>query len=676
MRSASGFDTQVPFDGRRQFASMSGRRLERPTCTDLAVAERREWLVTNGRGSYAMGTVAGTLTRCYHGLLVAALVPPVGRRMIVPAVNVSAVYRDVTYPLATNCWASGARAPDGWCRVASFAIAGGVPVWTYAFADVRIETVYAMPDGRDETALLVRVLHASAPVDLTFSVLVADRDHHGGDLPDPAGFAVTVNGDRATVALPVSHRALHVTAPGAVLTAAADRWSGFFFEREAERGLPALGDYLHALDARMTLSGGAAGGLVIGLAAASESAAEIVAAAQARGAALAAAAPNALAGDLSIAAEQFLVAARPAGPERATVIAGFPWFSDWGRDTMIALPGLTLARGRPDVAAAILRSFAPYISLGMLPNVFPDAGAAPEYNTVDAALWYIVAIGATLKVRPDDLTLADDLLPAIRTIVKHYTRGTRYGIRIDDDGLLSAGEDGVQLTWMDAKAGGRVITPRIGKPVEINALWYASLLVARDVAALCAEDSEDFEQAAERARESFGRFWNDAAGCCFDVIDGPHGNDPALRPNQLFAIALAPELLGPQRSRAVVDACVHALLTPVGLRTLAPSDPAYVGHYGGDQATRDAAYHQGTVWPWLIGPFVRAHLNAYGDPSALRLLLAPMADALDGYGVGTLGEIFDGDAPHAPAGTIAQAWSVAEFITALDALDRYAAESA
>jgi predicted glycogen debranching enzyme len=231
--------------------------------------------------------------------------------------------------------------------------------------------------------------------------------------------------------------------------------------------------------------------------------------------------------------------------------------------------------------------------------------------------------------------------------------------------LLKAGAAGVQLTWMDAKVGDWVVTPRIGKPVEINALWFAALTTAAHFAEHCGAGAQPYEAAAARVRDAFGRFWNGERGCCFDVIDGPDGDDPAIRPNQLFAVALAPELLGAERSRAVVDTCVRELWTPVGLRTLAPGDPNYVGRYGGDQSARDGGYHQGTVWPWLLGAFVHAHLNAYGDPAAARTFVMPLADALDGYGVGTLGEIFEGDPPHAPCGAIAQAWSVAELIAAL-----------
>jgi glycogen debranching enzyme len=644
---------------------MTERRLSRPDCTDLAVAERREWLVTNGRGSYAMGTVAGTLTRRYHGLLIAALEPPVARRLVVPAIQLEVLYRGIVYALATNRWASGVRAPEGWRFIASFELADGVPTWTYELGDALLEVAVAMAYGADRTALAVRAVRAVEPLHCTARVLAADRDHHGGSLPDPAGFGVTVEGDRATIALPDCGRSLSVRVPGAALTPACDRWSGFFAERERERGLDPNDDYLHVLDARWTLGPEERGGIVVGLDPAGETAPAIVDAAGARGRTLAAAAPDPLRAELALAADQFVVVAAPGGPSRTTIVAGYPWFSDWGRDTMIALPGLLLATGRNDVAEAIVRGFAPLVDAGMLPNVFPDGGSAPEYNTVDAALWYVEAIRACAAVTRDP-AFARDLFGVLQAIVGGYTQGTRFGIGVDPhDGLVRAGVPGVQLTWMDAKVGAHVITPRIGKPVEINALWFAALKTTAHFAEHNHEDSQPYEDAAARVRESFARFWNAERGCCFDVIDGPGGDDPAIRPNQLFAVALAPELLGPERCRAVVDVCARDLLTPVGLRTLAPADPAYIGQYGGDQTARDAAYHQGTVWPWLIGAFVQAHLNVYDDPVRARSFLAPIADALGGYGLGTLGEIFDGNAPHAPCGTIAQAWSVAETLAAL-----------
>ena len=644
---------------------MTMRRLGRPDCTDLGVAERREWLVTNGRGSYAMGTVAGTLTRSYHGLLIAALEPPVARRLLVPAVTLEVAYRGAIYALSTNRWASGGRVPEGWRQIESFALDDGVPVWTYTLGDAELEVAIAMPYGADRTAIAVRAGRAAEALRITARVLVTDRDHHGGAVPDPERFHVDVDGDRAQVSLPESGRTLHVWAPGAVVSPHRDRWNAFFLARESERGLNAIDDYLYAVDARFTLEPGARGGIVIGLDPSGDAAPAIVDAARARGAALAAGEPDALRAQLAIAADAFVVEAAPGGSSRSTIVAGYPWFSDWGRDTMIALPGLLIANRRGDIAEAIVRGFAPFVDGGMLPNVFPDGGSAPEYNTVDAALWYVEAIRACAAVTRDP-AFAKDLFPVLAAIVAGYTAGTRFGIGVDPaDGLVRAGVPGVQLTWMDAKVGDYVVTPRIGKPVEINALWFAALNTTAHFAEHCGADAHPYEEAAARVHAAFDRFWNEERGCCFDVIDGPGGDDPAIRPNQLFAVALAPELLAPERARGVVDVCVRELWTPVGLRTLAPGDPKYVGNYSGDQYARDGAYHQGTVWPWLLGAFVQAHLNVYDDPALARTYIAPLADALDGYGIGTLGEIFDGDAPHAPCGTIAQAWSVAELIAAL-----------
>jgi len=644
---------------------MTTRRLSRPDCTDLEVAERREWLVTNGRGSYAMGTVAGTLTRRYHGLLIAAVEPPVARRLVLPSVQLEVYYRGENYALATNRWKSGLRVPEGWRFLASFAVVDGVPTWTYELGDAELEVAVAMEYGADRTAVALRVVRAVEALQFTARVLVSDRDHHGGALPDPDLFVTSVDGGGAAIGLPAAARTLHVAIPRAVFNPAHDRWLGFYAERESERGLDPYDDYLHVLDAGFALEPGARGGIVAGLEPGGADAPHIVDAARARGAELSAGEADPLRAQLAIAADAFVVVAAPGGSPRTTIVAGYPWFTDWGRDTMIALPGLLLANRRAGVAEAIVRGFAPFVDGGMLPNVFPDGGSAPEYNTVDAALWYVEAIRACAAVT-HDAQFVHDLFPVLRAIVDGYTHGTRYGIGVDPaDGLVRAGVAGVQLTWMDAKVGDHVITPRIGKPVEINALWFAALQTTAQFALDCGADPQPYQNAAARVRDAFARFWNGARGCCFDVIDGPGGDDPAIRPNQLFAVALAPELLGPERARAVVDVCLSELLTPVGLRTLAPGDPAYVGRYGGDRTARDGAYHQGTVWPWLIGPFVQAHLNVYDDPALARTFVAPLADALDGYGIGTLGEIFDGDAPHAPCGTIAQAWSVAEFIAAL-----------
>jgi predicted glycogen debranching enzyme len=377
---------------------------------------------------------------------------------------------------------------------------------------------------------------------------------------------------------------------------------------------------------------------------------------------------------LVLAADQFIVSrtltGSPLGAEGdeeeggSTIIAGYPWFGDWGRDTMIGLPGLTLATGRHEVAARILRTFSHFVDQGMLPNRFPDDGEWPEYNTVDATLWFFEAIRAYHAATADDALLRD-LFPVLEDIIEWHQRGTRYQIHLDPaDGLLHAGEAGVQLTWMDAKVRDWVVTPRIGKPVEINALWYNALRVMADFARQLDKKTALYVKLGVRAQSGFARFWRDTVGYCYDVIDGPQGDDPALRPNQLLAVSLPYSPLTNTQQRGVVDACARHLLTSYGLRSLAPSDPAYIAHYGGDQHRRDGAYHQGTVWSWLIGPFVSAHLRAFGDREQARSFLEPLIRHLADHGVGSVSEIFDGDPPFTPRGCIAQAWGVAELLRA------------
>jgi predicted glycogen debranching enzyme len=355
----------------------------------------------------------------------------------------------------------------------------------------------------------------------------------------------------------------------------------------------------------------------------------------------------------------------PKDSEGKSVIAGYHWFGDWGRDTMIALPGLTLITGRADIAKQILTSFARYIDGGMLPNNFPDAGGKLEYNTVDAGLWFFEAVRQYFAATQDAETLAK-LFPVMAQMIDAHVAGTRYQIHVDQiDGLLYAGEPGLQLTWMDAKVGDWVVTPRIGKPVEINAFWFNALDTMAGLAPAAKQSAEPFAKLAERAKQSFAKFWNNSGGYCYDVIDAPGiGNDAALRPNQIFAVSLPQSPLPAEQQKAVVDICARRLLTSYGLRSLAQSESGYQGHYGGGVRERDGAYHQGTVWGWLLGPFVLAHLRVYADRAAAMSFLEPLGKQIHSHGLGTLSEIFDGEAPFTPRGCIAQAWTVAEVLRA------------
>ena len=638
-------------------------------CGDLAAAESREWLLANGRGGYALGTVAGTLTRRYHGLLIAAVDPPVTRRLVVARLDLDVEYDGRTYELATNRWRSGAIAPQGWRFVEAFALEDGLPTWTYALGDALLDVTLAMPLGADATAVLVRVVRARSPLAVRGRLIAADRDHHGGALPRTEGFVLGADTYGLTIELPLSRRTLHVAALDAVHAAVGhERYEGYLLARETERGLPDADDYYHAYTIEWRIAPGDRTGIVMTLdPSVPRDAGAVVDARRAANRARAAAQSSPLRGRLALAADAFVVARGDAG---TTVVAGYPWFTDWGRDTMIALPGLLLATGRAAAAASLLRTFASHVQDGLIPNRFPDAGGPAEYNTIDASLWFVEAVRAYVAAT-DDLAFLRDVVPAVRAVIAGYTNGTRYGIGVDADGLVRGGADGVQLTWMDAKVGDRVITPRRGKPIEVNALWYNALRACESFAQLLGESPSAYRAAGDRAGAAMERFWNAERGWCYDVLDGPGGDDIALRPNQLFAVSLHASAFDDERARAIVDVCAARLWTSMGLRTLSPDDAAYRGAYGGDQTARDGAYHQGTVWPWLLGAFVRAHLRAYGDRDRARAFVQPLIDALDAGALGTLPEIADGDAPHAPRGCPAQAWSVAELIAALTIVEAW-----
>jgi len=650
--------------------------LDRDLTSDLTVSRRREWLVTNGIGGYAMGTVAGLRTRRYHGLLVAALDPPLGRTLLVTQTDETVEYGDSSYQLGTQEWADGTVAPKGLRLLDRFHLDGTVPVWTYACGDAILEKRLWMEQGSNTTYVRYTCIQARAPLHLSAKVLVTHRDYHG----TTTGNGWTMQVDDAEDGLQV--HAYDDATPFFLRSANAHGtphhtwYTGQRLAVEADRGLDAVEDHLHAATFAVDLAPGEHATLVYSTDAAASLDGQAAlerqhAHEQTRVAAAGLETAPPRAQHLARAADQFIVA-RPteAIPDGQSIIAGYPWFGDWGRDTMIALPGLTLAAGRPEVATRILRTFGRYVDRGMIPNRFPDHDDTPEYNTADATLWYVEAIRATVEAT-DDLDLLSDLFPVLQEIIQWHRDGTRYGIGADpDDGLLRAGEPGVQLTWMDAKVGDWVVTPRIGKPVEINALWINALRSMEHFATELDEDAAPYAAEAARAEASFDRFWNAEREYCYDVIDGPDGDDPQLRPNQLFAVSLPHSPLSAEQQRAVVDACAAHLYTPHGLRSLAPETDAYTGTYSGDVHSRDGAYHQGTVWSWLMGPFVRAHLRVYDHPEAARRLLAPLLRHLNGHGVGSISEIFDGDAPFTPRGTPAQAWGVAEALSLWRTLHR------
>jgi predicted glycogen debranching enzyme len=646
----------------------------REVCGDLPVAERREWLVTNGLGGFASGTVAGLLTRRYHGLLFAALTPPLGRTLLLASLQETAVVDGKQFSLAANRWHDGTIAPEGYREIERFWLEGTTPTWLYALSDARLEKRVWMEPDANTTYVHYRLLGPGRPVELELRALVNYRDYH----------ATTRAGDWRMEVQPVGHglrilpfagaTPFYLLSESAGVELAHEWYRNFELAVERYRGLDHVEDHLHVGTFRATLRPEESLTLVCsvdanpelqGLPAYQNRVAHEKSLLRhwisARGNTVEKA--PAWVEQLVLAADQFIVR-RPLEEDRdaRSVIAGYPWFSDWGRDTMIALPGLALATGRPEIARNILGNFARFIDRGMLPNVFPDASATPEYNTVDATLWYFEAVRQYIAATGDTGFLRD-LFPTLAGIIATHVAGTRYNIHVDPaDGLLYAGERGVQLTWMDVKVGDWVVTPRIGKPVEVNALWLNALVSMAQFAQIVGFSPEGYELLADRVRNSFPRFWDDSQGYCFDVLDGPNGNDPSLRPNQIFAVALPESPLPAEQQRAVVDVCSRHLLTSHGLRSLTPDDPNYKGRYGGSPRDRDAAYHQGTAWGWLLGPFAVAHYRVYRDAPRAMSFLAPMADQLNTHGLGSAGEIFDGDAPFTPRGCIAQAWSVSELL--------------
>jgi predicted glycogen debranching enzyme len=648
----------------------------REICGRLPAAESREWLCTNGLGGFASGTVAGLLTRRYHGLLVAALKPPVGRTLLAPQVEEVVEYGGEAFALSACRWHDGSVAPEGYKLLEHFCLDGTIPVWTYACADALIEKRIWMEQGANTTYVRYRLARGSGPARLSLRAQVNYRDFHSTTHAGDWLMRVEAVGQGLRVIAFEGARPLALLAERAEAEPAHDWYRGYRLSREEERGLDAIEDHLHCGTFRMTLEPGEAMTLVVSAEASpsldGEAAlrrqrdheAGVLARWQDADPTGGKAAPEWIR-HLILAADQFVVR-RPLldDPDGMSVIAGYPWFGDWGRDTMIALPGLTAVTGRADVAKRILFTFARFVDRGVLPNVFPDAGEKPEYNTVDAALWYFEAVRIYHAVSGDNATL-ERLFPVLESIIDGYRRGTRFGIGEDkQDGLIRAGEPGVQLTWMDAKIGDWVVTPRIGKPVEINALWYNALCSMAEFARILGRPADEWESLAERVRRTFGRFWSEASGYCFDVIDGPDGDDAALRPNQIFAVSLPRSPLTAERQRGVVEACSRHLLTSFGLRSLAPREPQYSGRYAGGPRERDGVYHQGTVWAWLLGPFALAHFKVHGDKQAALSYLEPMSHHLEDYGIGSIAEIFDGDPSFAPGGCPAQAWSVAETLRA------------
>ncbi|MCC6860855.1 MAG: glycogen debranching enzyme family protein [Bryobacterales bacterium] len=648
---------------------------------------REEWLVTNGLGGYASGTVGGAITRRYHGLLVAALPNPFGRTMLLNGLSerLRLPDRRVVY---TGAEELAGAAPENVLPFAEFRLEAGLPVWRYEAAGFVLEKRLLMPYRQNTVHIRYRLLAGEGALRLNLRPAIHFRPHDAQvDTGLGARYTLTVVDDSYEVSAGAEQPALRLTlccASPSAFTFDRRQSPSITYETERSRGYHSQGSLWSPGYFRVDLSAGQAATLV----ASTEDWETIRALSpeeawraeeQRRGMLLVSAGPAAREGpgaELVMAADQFLITpvgrtedaarARAAGDEVRTVIAGYHWFTDWGRDTMISLEGLTLATGRYVEAGWILRTFAHYVRDGLVPNLFPEGQGQGLYHTADATLWFLHAIDRYLRISGDRMTLRL-LLPKLLDIVDHHVRGTRFGIGMDPaDGLLRQGQEGYQLTWMDAKVDDWVITPRRGKAVEINALWYNALRLMEQWTG--EEQGEEaaarFRELAGRARESFNRrFWHQEGGYLFDVVDGERGDDAACRPNQVLAISLPHPVLDSERWAPVMEVVEKRLLTPVGLRSLAPGHPDYKPRYYGDLRSRDAAYHQGTVWAWLIGPFIDAWLKLHpGDPSRARRFLDGLIPHLDQACVGSISEIFDAEPPYTPRGCIAQAWSVAEAL--------------
>jgi len=691
----------------------------RDICSDPIQSTQREWLITNGIGGYGCGTLSGILTRCYHGFLVAALKPPLERTLLLSKLDETAHYLGKPYPLSCDRWSGGTTTGHGYRNLEYFHLDGTTPTWTYACADARLTKRIWMQPGENTTYTQYTLLHASAPFSLAIKALVNHRNHHHTTQSHhgPRPWQITTRSHPRGLKVEAAgcHIPFYLFSTRGKLIPQIKWYQHYFLTQEKYRGLPHLDDHFHCATLRTSLLPGD----TVTIACSTEPfpnldeasafserqqyekdllkqafyhQAETEQSSQSKKPEIDALEnqnsadnqpistkfstgklPTLLNTDcqssetssplkqLILAADQF-IATRASGK---TIIAGYPWFGDWGRDTMIALPGLTLTTGRPEIARPILLTFSKYLSQGMLPNAFPEEGDTPGYNTVDAALWYFEAIRAYVTAT-DDNTLLEELFPALEDVIDWHLRGTRYNIHLDEsDGLIYAGETGAQLTWMDAKVDDWVVTPRIGKPVEISALWHNALRCMATFAKSLEEPEDKYIQLAAQTSNSFQKFWNPDTGYCYDVLDGPNGHDAALRPNQIFAVSLAyGPALSPQQQKSIVDACGQQLLTSHGLRSLTPNHPDFIGVYGGDRTKRDGAYHQGTTWGWLIGPFIQAHLKVYKDPDLARTFLTPFSQHLSAGCVGTLSEIFDGNAPFVSRGAFAQAWSVSEVLRA------------
>ena len=635
---------------------------------DFPEAIRHEWIETNGLGGWSSSSIIGCNTRRYHGLLVAATKPPAERMNLLSKLDETIVTNSsvgpVRYELGTNLYPNNTVHPNGNKYLQQFS-KDLFPQWNYSTDHVHLSKTIAMVQNENTTLVLYKVEEATEPFTLELRPFVAARGYHslqheGPQLQWNAEFANDV-----FHTIPDGKTNLFIKIPGATYQHAPSWFNRFQYSVEQYRGLDFEEDLLsHGVFSVQLQKGDVLGIIISTVDPSDKDATMLFQEEEKRKLSLLNNNTDDVTKQLLLAADQFIV---KRGDDLKTIIAGYHWFTDWGRDTMIALPGLCLSTGRYSDAKKILSAFAQSVSMGMLPNRFQDNNEPPEYNNVDGTLWYFIAIHKYLAATADEEFVLSELLPVLKEIIDWHFKGTRYNIHVTEDGLLYAGEKGQQLTWMDARIGDWVVTPRMGKPVEVQALWYNALRIFADLLRKNKqeEDAALVELSAEKAKQSFETtFWNNEGGYLYDLIDEDGNPDPSLRPNQLFAISLPFSLLEGEKAKAVLDIVTSELYTPVGLRSLPPGDEHYVGVYGGSPLKRDGSYHQGTVWSWLLGSYADAinKTDKKNSKEQLEKIIDSFAYHLNEGCIGSVSEIFDADAPHTPRGCVAQAWGVAEWL--------------
>lgn len=625
-------------------------------------AIQHEWLETNGLGGWSGSSLACANTRRYHGLLVAAINPPTDRMVLLSKLEETIVTGKERIELGSNIYQDSTVHPSGHKYGSGFS-KDIFPVWTYEAGGIVLEKTIGMIHGENTITIIYEVIKSPSPFILELLPLVAARGYHtlqhaGKQIQQQIGFNDGIFHNK-----PDGTTSLFIKAPGADFEFTPRWFNRFHYPVEQYRGLDHIEDLFNHGVLSLSMKEGDSIGIIISTDdPTGKDGHQLLAGEYQRRQRLINDQPHdETIRQLTLAADQFIVKRTI----EATIIAGYHWFTDWGRDTMISLPGLCLSTGRYEDAKKILKAFAGSVSMGMLPNRFQDNGEQPEYNNVDGTLWYFIAVYKYLKATEDRSFIINEILPVLKDIIDWHFKGTRYNIHVDQDGLLYAGETGQQLTWMDARIGDWVVTPRMGKPVEIQALWFNALLIFAELLDLNNQphDAELVRLSAGKAKETFHqKFWFEEGNYLFDVIDEKNVSDASIRPNQLFAISLPFPLIEGEKAKSVLKIVEEKLYTPVGLRSLPQDHPAYVHNYGGSAYQRDASYHQGTVWSWLLGPYIDAMIKTNRDRPAIQTVIDQFKYHLSEACIGSVSEILDADWPHHPRGCVAQAWGVAEIL--------------